>query len=52
MRKNSKLKDYCAELQGEMENMWDQANQRINALSTRIKGPPSSSSQNVRECCS
>ncbi|KAK4109902.1 hypothetical protein N656DRAFT_791442 [Canariomyces notabilis] len=37
IRKNAKLKDYCAELQGEMESMWEQANQRISTLSSRIR---------------
>ncbi|KAL2016154.1 hypothetical protein VTK56DRAFT_4122 [Thermocarpiscus australiensis] len=37
LRKNSKLKDYCADLQGEIESMWDQANQRITALTTKIR---------------
>jgi E3 ubiquitin-protein ligase CCNP1IP1 len=37
-RKNSKLKAYCAELQGEVENIWGQANQRITTLTTKIRG--------------
>lgn len=37
-RKNSKLKDYCGELQGEIENIWGQANQRITTLTTKIRG--------------
>ncbi|KAL2258166.1 hypothetical protein VTK26DRAFT_8639 [Humicola hyalothermophila] len=36
-RKNSKLREYCAELQGEIENIWGQANQRITTLTTRIR---------------
>ncbi|KAK4134205.1 hypothetical protein BT67DRAFT_380401 [Trichocladium antarcticum] len=40
VRKNSKLKDYCAELQGEVENIWGQANQRITTLTTKIRGWP------------
>jgi len=38
VRKNSKLKDYCGELQGEIENIWGQANQRISALTTKLRG--------------
>ncbi|KAH6635234.1 hypothetical protein B0J18DRAFT_41408 [Chaetomium sp. MPI-SDFR-AT-0129] len=37
VRKNSKLKDYCAELQGEIENIWGQANQRIGTLTVKIR---------------
>ncbi len=38
MRKNSKLKEYCSELQGEIENIWGQANQRISALTAKMRG--------------
>ena len=37
-RKNSKMKDYCVELQGEIENIWGQANQRISTLTTKLRG--------------
>jgi hypothetical protein len=40
VRKNSKLKDYCSELQGEIENIWGQANQRISALTAKMRGLP------------
>ncbi|KAH6631915.1 hypothetical protein F5144DRAFT_235521 [Chaetomium tenue] len=36
-RRNGKLKDYCAELQGEIENIWGQANQRITTLTSKIR---------------
>ncbi len=32
------MKDYCAELQGEIENIWAQANQRISTLTTKLRG--------------
>ena len=32
------MKDYCAELQGEIENIWGQANQRISALTVKMRG--------------
>ncbi|KAK4126077.1 hypothetical protein N657DRAFT_654535 [Parathielavia appendiculata] len=37
VRRNAKLKDYCAELQGEIENIWSQANQRITSLTQKIR---------------
>lgn len=40
LRKYSKLKEHCAELQGEIENIWGQANQRITTLTTKIRGSP------------
>ncbi|KAL2120807.1 hypothetical protein VTJ04DRAFT_4834 [Mycothermus thermophilus] len=33
----SKLKDYCAELQREVENIWGQANQKISSLTNKIR---------------
>ncbi|KAL2267724.1 hypothetical protein VTJ83DRAFT_5001 [Remersonia thermophila] len=36
-RRNSKLKDYCAELQGEVKSIWDQANQKLTSLTAKIR---------------
>ncbi|KAL2127680.1 hypothetical protein VTI74DRAFT_10318 [Chaetomium olivicolor] len=37
MTNQIKLKDYCSELQGEINNIWAQANQRISTLTTKIR---------------
>lgn len=37
-QRSSQLKEYCTELQREVENIWAQANQRITSLTTRIRG--------------
>ncbi|KAK3306954.1 uncharacterized protein B0T15DRAFT_553131 [Chaetomium strumarium] len=50
IRKNSNLKDYCGELQGEIQNIWAQANQRITSLTTKMKGMEREEYELRRKC--
>ncbi|AEO55193.1 hypothetical protein MYCTH_2050486 [Thermothelomyces thermophilus ATCC 42464] len=50
LRKHSKLKEYCAELQGEIENIWGQANQRIITLTTKIRDMEREEHSLKRQC--
>jgi hypothetical protein len=38
LQKNKDLQQQCLNLEGEVENMWNQGNARISSLTAKMKG--------------